>query len=136
MLKTIIFIALLINFGNSYSQAYPKQKYSILFSFSSGDSSKAVYMRKQSEGNSHITLYNDSIFDFHSYSIADGLFRFSTGKWKIVDDTILVLVSDREISKDIFNRQHRQYSIDRYKHIDLTLQKFVLLARKYMKFFP
>jgi hypothetical protein len=126
-LVTAAFI-LFFTTGNAQDRYFKNEK--LKFSFKEKDSAGNMYIYSGKESVVRIDLYNDSLYGYHVLITVPMRTKFSAGKWKIVNDSLLVLQSDKRVFEKVFNRSKRQKPIDRYTFLDYDPLRMIIYRDK------
>src|SRR5882724_12774335 len=101
----IIVFCFTVVLPSAYSQIIYSN--SFVFDINKSDSLKSYYLHATSDGNSIITLYNDTTYDFDVDSVDEYKAEFSCGRWRMENDSTISLQSDKAMLQNVFSRRPR-----------------------------
>lgn len=104
---------------------YLKNEYK-KYLFVKKDSVGSMYIKGDGESIVRIDLYNDSLYGYHVFIVIPQNAKFSAGTWKIINDSLLVLRSDKHLFEKVFNRNERQKPIERYSFLDFDPRMMII----------
>ena len=108
-------------------------KNSFDFDVNKSDSLKSYYLHATSDGNSIITLYNDTTYDFDVDSVDEYKAEFSCGRWRMENDSTISLQSDKAMLQNVFSRRPRLFVIDKYSFLDFIDRKYIIQLNQNLK---
>jgi len=127
----IIVFCFTVVLPSAYSQIIYSN--SFVFDINKSDSLKSSYVHATSDGNSIITLYNDTTYDFDVDSVDEYKAEFSCGHWRMENDSTIFLQSDKGILQNVFSRRPRLFVIDKYSFLDFIDRKYIIQLNQNLK---
>jgi hypothetical protein len=128
-LLVISAVCILLSITGKAQDLYLKNENS-KYSFKKKDSVGSMYLNNGAESIVRIDLYDDSLYGYHVFIAIPMKVKFSAGTWKIKNDSLLVLQSDKRLFEKVFNRTERQKPIKKYTFLDFDPLIMVIYPEK------
>ncbi|MBS1598426.1 MAG: hypothetical protein JST75_09370 [Bacteroidetes bacterium] len=134
MKKYLIFLWC-FSFVNVAAFSQTDNSNTFIFNSAKSDSLNSSYSHHSSNGNSTITLYADSTYEYDVDSVDVTMAEFSCGRWGLESNGMISLQSDSSLFQNIFNRKTRLFTIDKYSFLTFSAREYIIAINQSLQSF-